>query len=208
VGIGKTPLCAAATGAAVLISVLAASGAAQAGPNLVANPNFDDNSPPFGTAPLDWTFTPAASESYFFVGAAPGFGAFSPPNSANFGAVGAFDDELSQVLATVPGTYSISFELAHDSTDSANDFSVTFGGTTIFSLVNAAAFPYTLETFSAVTTSSLTTLAFFGREKLAWYDLDNVSVTLISTAVPEPATWSMMLVGFAGLGFAEYRRLR
>jgi PEP-CTERM motif len=28
------------------------------------------------------------------------------------------------------------------------------------------------------------------------------------TAVPEPSTWAMMLVGFGGLGFAAYRRRR
>lgn len=28
----------------------------------------------------------------------------------------------------------------------------------------------------------------------------------VVTGVPEPATWAMMLVGFAGLGFAGYRR--
>ena len=28
---------------------------------------------------------------------------------------------------------------------------------------------------------------------------------LYSTAIPEPSTWAMMLVGFAGLGFAGYR---
>ena len=29
-----------------------------------------------------------------------------------------------------------------------------------------------------------------------------------SSAVPEPSTWAMMLLGFAGLGFAGYRRAR
>jgi PEP-CTERM motif len=29
-----------------------------------------------------------------------------------------------------------------------------------------------------------------------------------SSAVPEPSTWAMMLVGFAGLGFAGYRTSR
>jgi hypothetical protein len=32
---------------------------------------------------------------------------------------------------------------------------------------------------------------------------DNVGV---STSVPEPSTWAMMLAGFAGLGFAGYRK--
>jgi hypothetical protein len=27
-------------------------------------------------------------------------------------------------------------------------------------------------------------------------------------AVPEPSTWAMMLIGFAGLGYAGYRRAR
>jgi hypothetical protein len=177
-----------------------------------------------------------------------------------------YDDELSQVLATTPGqTYTLSFELAHDETDSQNDFSVEFGGSTVFSLVNAPAFGYTLETVSVTATSSSTTLAFFGREVPAWYDLDDVSVAVDSglnlvtnpgfdldsntppldwtftpatvgsdffigagptygafsdpnsanfgaigtpSAVPEPATWAMMLLGFAGLGFAGYRRAR
>jgi hypothetical protein len=34
--------------------------------------------------------------------------------------------------------------------------------------------------------------------------LDGVSLT----GVPEPSTWAMMLLGFAGLGFAAYRSRR
>ena len=29
-----------------------------------------------------------------------------------------------------------------------------------------------------------------------------------SSAVPEPSTWAMMLLGFAGLGFAGYRKAK
>jgi PEP-CTERM motif len=32
--------------------------------------------------------------------------------------------------------------------------------------------------------------------------------TLVSGAVPEPSTWAMMLLGFAGLGLAGYRKAR
>jgi hypothetical protein len=30
----------------------------------------------------------------------------------------------------------------------------------------------------------------------------------IATGVPEPSSWAMMLIGFAGLGFAGYRRAK
>jgi hypothetical protein len=36
---------------------------------------------------------------------------------------------------------------------------------------------------------------------------DNI-ITATPCAVPEPSTWAMMLMGFAGLGFAGYRRTR
>jgi PEP-CTERM motif len=39
--------------------------------------------------------------------------------------------------------------------------------------------------------------------KEPWIMLSQVEFT---TAVPEPSTWLMMIVGFAGLGFAAYRR--
>jgi len=36
----------------------------------------------------------------------------------------------------------------------------------------------------------------------------SVASTTILGAVPEPATWTMMLIGFAGLGFTGYRQAR
>jgi hypothetical protein len=40
--------------------------------------------------------------------------------------------------------------------------------------------------------------------------IDNVSLTgdLIAPSVPEPSTWAMMTLGFAGVGFMAYRRRR
>ena len=37
---------------------------------------------------------------------------------------------------------------------------------------------------------------------------DEFGIFVIGGAVPEPSTWAMMLLGFAGLGFAGYRRAR
>ena len=33
-------------------------------------------------------------------------------------------------------------------------------------------------------------------------------IAVASSAIPEPSTWAMMVLGFAGLGFAGYRRGR
>ena len=38
--------------------------------------------------------------------------------------------------------------------------------------------------------------------------LPTIQVTSDVEGVPEPSTWAMMLLGFAGLGFAGYRRAR
>lgn len=40
---------------------------------------------------------------------------------------------------------------------------------------------------------------FFGQN-------DVLKVSAVIAAVPEPSTWAMMIIGFAGLGFAFYRR--
>ncbi len=40
-------------------------------------------------------------------------------------------------------------------------------------------------------------------------DADSLTVNIgIGSAIPEPSTWAMMLLGFAGVGFAGYRRAR
>jgi hypothetical protein len=47
--------------------------------------------------------------------------------------------------------------------------------------------------------SGLTTSHYNG-----WYSVDSITATV--AAVPEPSTWAMMLLGFAGIGFMAYRR--
>jgi hypothetical protein len=34
----------------------------------------------------------------------------------------------------------------------------------------------------------------------------NVQIATVASAVPEPSTWAMLLLGFAGIGVMAYRR--
>ena len=66
--------------------------------------------------------------------------------------------------------------------------------------------PGTVATYSdTLTLGTTTTLDFF---ILDYYLPDNAGgVALnISSGVPEPSTWAMMILGFAGVGFMAYRR--
>lgn len=40
----------------------------------------------------------------------------------------------------------------------------------------------------------------------AWNQMKQIDFSVVGSAVPEPATWAMMFLGFAGLGFAAFRR--
>jgi len=58
--------------------------------------------------------------------------------------------------------------------------------------------------------TSLTATGLSGDLKVGYWDSfygDNSGTqTLTIAAVPEPATWAMLVVGFAGIGFMAYRR--
>lgn len=68
--------------------------------NLVQNCGFEDNT--FLQAPF-WTFAPASGGAEFYYGVGPGTGPVSGNNNANFGAIGATDDEIDQILPAIAG---------------------------------------------------------------------------------------------------------
>ncbi|GGE10005.1 hypothetical protein GCM10011529_15430 [Polymorphobacter glacialis] len=117
------------------------------------------------------------------------------------GAVGS-QGFLSQTVATIAGaTYNYSFWLSNSG--SYSEFSATLGNTTFVSLIDPGNFGYTNFTGSVVADSSNATLTFGFRNDPDFYNFDDVSLT---SMVPEPASWMLLIGGFAMTGAAMRRR--
>jgi PEP-CTERM motif len=134
---------------------------------------------------------------------------FIAPTDGNFfaffGPVGSVGG-INQGLATTIGqSYAISFDLQNDG-GSTTSFDALFGSNSLFNLVNSPAAGFTTFSTTATATEALTNLSFSFRQDPAFFRLDNISVTALNGAVPEPATWAMMLLGFGMVGGSMRRR--
>lgn len=132
---------------------------------------------------------------------------------------------LSQTfVAALTGTFVIDYLVAgrNNQTTTGNEFyNVLLNGVTIFSGQTQTGQPFTAtstDPFSLIAGTSYT-LAFQGFQPqvcqpLCFYPngpdntayIDDVKLTALDQAVPEPSTWAMMLVGFGAIGFAFRRR--
>jgi hypothetical protein len=151
----------------------------------------------------------------------------SPDGGAFVGLDGdpGFSGPLTQVISglTVGETYQLSFywagaELSNRTGYQTIQLTGSLGGdpfaTPVYTNANLAGTPgsfsgWTLETFDFTANATSEALSFLAVGSPAanlppFALLDGVSLT----AVPEPSTWAMMLVGFSGLGYAAYRRRR
>jgi hypothetical protein len=61
---------------------------------------------------------------------------------------------------------------------------------------------WTRFAFNFIADGTSNTISFSERNGPSYIGLDDVSIA----AVPEPATWAMMILGFAGMGVMAYRR--
>jgi len=98
--------------------------------------------------------------------------------------------------------YSVSFYLAGNRRGVGSHTMTVSIGSQSFSVTPGTNDPFTLYTFFFDDASGFLSFSDSGLSNQQGNVLDNVSVA----AVPEPSTWAMMILGFAGVGFMAYRR--
>lgn len=144
-----------------------------------------------------------------FTGVASGIGNAST-FAAFFGPIGSVGT-ITQVINTVAGTdYSLSFDLRNLG-GIPNSFRALVDGVQVYAQSDSTTFPssyLTLSGFSFTANSASTSLVFEVRQDPSFYYLDNVSVQGLAGAVPEPATWALMILGFGAIGMSMRARSR
>lgn len=176
--------------------LLAGSAYPATGANLIRNAGFESGDL------KDWDLSGNQSFSGVsgFEPMAGAFAAFLGPSGTS--------GSLAQTLATSAGDqYEISFWLRNE-IDGGNVFQVSFDGMPLLLDLRAqAAFAFRRYSFVRTATSSAATLRFTYRHDPSYWHLDEISVTRLGAAIPEPATWATMIGGL-GLVGAAYRRRR
>ena len=168
------------------------------------NLNFQNGQYVYNPTGSAWTFTGGAGET----GNQSAWGFQDAPD----GHVVAFLQTISSISQTLTGlvagtTYTVSFDLAHRPNYGLNQVSLSFDGGSIFSLTPTSdAWTTYTASFTATGTSGL--LSFSTNDGRADNDsgLDNVRITGEQGAVPEPASWALMLGGFGLVGAAMRSR--
>lgn len=193
------------------VVALAVSQSAVASPNLVVNGGFESS----GFLGTYTTYTQGSSALTGWnieLGSVDLINTYWTPASGNYSLdlSGNNDGLISQILSTVQGQkYHVSFSMAGNPDD--NDYVKTIQ----VGLSNQPL--YTFDTtgqtkldmgwmtkgFDFIATGATSKLFFAGTQESPWgAALDNISVT----AVPEPESYAMMLMGLGLMGFVARRR--
>jgi hypothetical protein len=207
--------------------------ASEARANLVTNAGFGDPDGNFvdntGTGGDDvavgssditgWTISGAYSVLWIPIGGLYGGLNPSPGNPSSFlvdltGTTNSAPfDSVSQTIATTAGAhYTLTFDLGSaiqwgiqaGVTASAGSASETFTSTNPGDSTNF----WNSETLNFVATGPSTLITLAGASGQSYIGVDNVAVVETTGGVPEPSTWAMILLGFAGVGYMGYRRAK
>ena len=111
--------------------------------------------------------------------------------------------ELQSITSLSTGSYTVQFEFAGNERGAPPETTVVSIGNQSFSLTPPNSQGYTLTTLFFTNVSGKLSFTDLGPSDQQGNLIDNVVVT---TGVPEPSTWAMMVLGFAGLGYAAFRR--
>jgi len=210
-----------ALGAALALGLISPATAAT---NLINNGGFEDQIGFTGIGnevsnhPTDWTTNATfEADEVNEVGSA----IIGVPHSGNYSVVfGASNNgtptTLSQTFAdVVGGLYTVSFDAYNGQyagepgsrplnflTASAGGQSTTLADNVRGGFVSASCADCWVQGTFIFTGTGSDTLSLSAITDFNFWHLDDVSVTLLSTpgAIPEPATWAMMILGFGGVG--------
>jgi hypothetical protein len=197
---------------ALAVAALAAFvGCATANAATIVNGNFEGAvtpTPGGGNVPVGWTANTAYGETFFNqVVAGQGVN-----NSAGL-SIGNDDNQfpqpatLSQTFADTAGTlYQIDFFWRANGAGDPDAFlTLAVGGSSVTLLEGPTATSYAEDSFTFTGTGS-DTLSISAQTNPSDWFVDDVSLSAVTSAVPELSTWAMMILGFFGVGFMAYRR--
>lgn len=180
---------------------LAVSGA-QAATNLVVNGSFELGAANIGSF-QGWQTTLGDASTFVDSNGQTGthYGQASDGLwSAFFGSTAASGGStISQTLGTAAGqTYRLSFDLANDNAGSPafNGLTVKLDGATVLSFSNLATRDYAVVSTTFIATGMSQLLSISAFNDTGYLEVDRVSVS----AVPEPATAVLALLGLVAIG--------
>ena len=188
--------------ASASLALAAASGSAHAATNLIVDGGFE-NAGFVGIA----GFTMSGHLGDIF--AASSQGGYLPEEGDFFAALGATPDLnfLSQTFSDVAGeTLQISYYLASDGA-APNEFQTLFDGATLSDIVDVPNSNHLYnQVIFDVTATGTDTLTFGSMDGPNYLALDNISVTPLVAAAPEPSAWLLMVAGVGLIGASLRRR--
>ena len=130
----------------------------------------------------------------------PGNGGYVDLNGSN-----GLPGSLQTLMSFAPGTYTLSFDLGGNARGDVDKTTTITLGNFSQNITLGSSSPLQLYTYTFTTTGGMLDFAdLAGGNGNIGNILDNV--TVMTSAVPEPSTWAMMILGFFGVGFMAYRR--
>jgi PEP-CTERM motif len=121
---------------------------------------------------------------------------------------------LESRISLAAGSYNISFYLAGNQNRSTENQTVgVYVGSVLLETItpSSPSQPFTLYSENFTTKGGHLEFVDYGPSNdqgdlLALVEVSSPVSVSVSPAVPEPSTWAMMVLGFAGIAFVAYRR--